>query len=469
MPNDKANFPSITMLPILLTAVSGALEASEEQLANFRHAKNKPYSLDNKTVSDVIRSYTKQNESIAHEKAMCSYWRSEGSLNALQKNSLNELEEKLLRMEEVNLQIISLAHACKLKTIEKLIDQEDASVAIDALKEWLSSSEGRFNENGFPDDDDNDIDEDEEGDDEDLDIEEVECRHCGETVASLIYADEVNSLQELEEYAAYLLPSLKHREIPTWMVADDESDFMKEPWQEETLIKKVFPISTPAERISSERFDAQLDALAESHCDDEVDLEKEEGGEKVEQAYQDENKHSPHNTETLAKLNETMFQTLLELKVLAELEPSRPQALFEFVKTFLMGVISTSVDMIEIQQPGISTALYAEVEAIAKMGGLRAIADFQNKYSDRAYSVSQIAEDDMETAMNYIGHELGSALSKAVNELPMPLRQPETHLRGIEVLLSNVLNQRFTNPHEILDALCEHVHMGLDSLGRRLH
>ncbi len=85
------------------------------------------------------------------------------------------------------------------------------------------------------------------------------------------------------------------------------------------------------------------------------------------------------------------------------------------------------------------------------------------------YSVSQIADDDMEAAMNYIGQELGSALSKAVNELPMPLRQQETHLRGIEALLSNVLNQRFTNPHEILDTLCEHVRMGLDSLGKRLH
>ena len=459
MPNNP-QFPPITVLPVLLSAVLGALEASEEQLENFRRAKNKPYSLDNKTISDVVKSYTKQSDSIAHEKAICAYWRSQGGLSTLQKNMLNKLEENLLRMEEVNLQIITLANACKLKTIEKLIEQEDAEVAIDALKEWLSSSEEESDEHDFLDDD--------EDDDDELEFDEVDCHHCGETVANLIYADDVTSLQELEEYAAYLLPSIKHRDVPTWIVADDDSDVMEEPWEEESLIKKVFPISTPAERISSERFDEQLDVLAESHCDDDVDLEnEEEGEEELEKEYQD--KDQPHNTAILAKLHEAMTQALFELKILTELETSRPQDLFKFVKTFLIGVISTSIDMVEIQQPGISTALYAEVEAIAKMGGLRAIADFQNKYSDRTYSVSQIADDDMETAMNYIGQELGSALSKAVNELPMPLRQPETHLRGIEVLLGNVLNQRFTNPHEILNALCEHVHMALDSLERRRH
>lgn len=471
MPNNP-QFPPITVLPVLLSAVSGALEASEEQLENFRRAKNKPYSLDSKTISDGIKSYTKQNESITHEKAMCAYWRSQGWLSALQKNMLNKFEENLLRMEEVNLQIITLANACALKMIEKLIDQEDADVAIDALKEWLSSSEEESDENDFLDDDDDDIDEEEENDDDDLDIDEVECHNCGETVANLIYADDVTSLQELEEYAANLLPSIKHQKIPTWIVADDDSGVMEEPWQEESLIKKIFPISTPAERISSERFDDQLDALAENHCDDTVNLEDEEKGERkdeVEMEYQDDDQSSRHNAAILAKLNETMTQALFELKALTELEHSRSQDLFKFVKTFLIGIISTSIDMVEIEQPGISTALYAEVEAIAKMGGLRAIADFQNKYSDRSYSVSQIAEDDMEAAMNYIGQELGSALSKAVNELPMPLRQQETPLRGIEALLSNVLNQRFTNPHEILDELCEHVHMSLDSLGRRLH
>lgn len=82
---------------------------------------------------------------------------------------LKELEEKLLHMEEVNLHMITLANQCKLQTIEKLIKQDDTSLAIDRLQEWFSSSEDL------------------------LDDDEVQCLDCGETVAVLIYADDVNS------------------------------------------------------------------------------------------------------------------------------------------------------------------------------------------------------------------------------------------------------------------------------------
>ncbi len=54
-----------------------------------------------------------------------------------------------------------------------------------------------------------------------------------------------------------------------------------------------------------------------------------------------------------------------------------------------------------------------------------------------------------------------------MHELPFPLRNPETQLRGIETLLANLLSQKFDNPHDILDSLCEHVHMGLEQLNPR--
>ena len=40
-------------------------------------------------------------------------------------------------------------------------------------------------------------------------------------------------------------------------------------------------------------------------------------------------------------------------------------------------------------------------------------------------------------------------------------------LRAVEVLLANLLKQKFSNnAHQILDSLCEHVHMALTDLGR---
>lgn len=71
--------------------------------------------------------------------------------------------------------------------------------------------------------------------------------------------------------------------------------------------------------------------------------------------------------------------------------------------------------------------------------------------------------------MNYLGQKLGESLYKGLHELPMPLRKPETLLRGIEALLANLLNQKFDNSHDILDSLCEHVHMTLDNLQGRKH
>ena len=101
--------------------------------------------------------------------------------------------------------------------------------------------------------------------------------------------------------------------------------------------------------------------------------------------------------------------------------------------------------------------------------GLNAIKNVQSANGLLGYSVSNIEPDDMTTAMNYMGQELGTALFKALHELPISLRKPEILLRGIEALLANLLSQKFDSSHQILDSLCEHVHMTLDDLKQRQH
>ncbi len=119
--------------------------------------------------------------------------------------------------------------------------------------------------------------------------------------------------------------------------------------------------------------------------------------------------------------------------------------------------------------PGSASFIYADVEAVAKSGGLRAIKKIQSTNGSINYSVSNIKDDDESTAMNYLGQELSTTLFKAIHELPMPLRKPEMFLRGVEALLANLLNQKFDNSHQILDSLCEHVHMALGDLQNRKH
>ncbi len=173
------------------------------------------------------------------------------------------------------------------------------------------------------------------------------------------------------------------------------------------------------------------------------------------------------NSEKMNELNQVIVDALLQLKKLVNSDSSQTPDFLSVAKMFLLGVISTSVDLVEITVPGSAPFIYADIEAAAKSGGLRAIKDMQSAKGAISYSVSNIDPDDMTTAMNYLGQELSTALFKGIHELPMSLRKPEMFLRGIEALLGNVLKQKFNNPHQILDSLCEHVHMALTDLELR--
>ena len=150
-----------------------------------------------------------------------------------------------------------------------------------------------------------------------------------------------------------------------------------------------------------------------------------------------------------------MAQSLLQIRdlVVLDTESSDQAKVIPTITVFLLSVISTAADLVEMTVPGGSTYLYAEVEAGVKNGGIRSIVKAMGENSPHYYSVSGIESDDIEAAMSYVGQELAVTLTKALHELPMPLRTSETQLRGIETLITNLLCQRFTNPHEVLDNL----------------
>jgi len=170
----------------------------------------------------------------------------------------------------------------------------------------------------------------------------------------------------------------------------------------------------------------------------------------------------------LDELQQIMADALFQMQRLTDDNLTKHDNFVPMVKLFLIGVISTAADLVEVTSPGLSSYLYAEIEAAAKQSGLRAIRDSQGK-GGASYSISEIGSDDETLAMNYIGQELGTTLFKAIHELPMPLRKPEMFLRGIEGLLANLLDKKFAehNPHQVLDNLSEHVHMILDDLQSR--
>lgn len=168
-------------------------------------------------------------------------------------------------------------------------------------------------------------------------------------------------------------------------------------------------------------------------------------------------------TEKMKEVQKVVGQALMQLRDLVSPDGRNQEDLLPQINLFLLSIMSTAADLVELPIPGGGAFLYAEIEAGAKMGGIKSIAGAMQKGSPH-YSISNIDPKDVSTAMNYIGQQLIISLKKAMHELPQPLRNPETQLRGIAALLANFLNQMFDNPQPILDSLCEHVHMALEDL-----
>ena len=164
--------------------------------------------------------------------------------------------------------------------------------------------------------------------------------------------------------------------------------------------------------------------------------------------------------ETLNDILKTLENALLKLKDLSDLDDSLNY--IEIIRSFIPIMITTVVDIAEVNTPNITPILYADIEAVAQKGGIHAIQSARDKISDiSSVSVSDIDENDIEGAMNYVGDHLTADLFKRVHELPMKLRGPEILLRSVEALLANLLLQKFNGSKRILEQFCEHVGLAL--------
>lgn len=182
---------------------------------------------------------------------------------------------------------------------------------------------------------------------------------------------------------------------------------------------------------------------------------------------------SPLKTDsnTSEKLNDVMAKALFQIGDIISNGDTGNENYIDTTCKFLHGVISTAADLVELSHPGSRLVIYADMEAGAKLGGLRAIHQAKEENGSAQYSVSNIGPDDMGNGMNYLGQKMSDALFKGIHELPESLRNREMLLRATESLLANLLKDKFgnDNPHDILDSLCEHVHMGLDDLKPVIH
>ncbi|GGG06232.1 MULTISPECIES: hypothetical protein [Cysteiniphilum] len=176
------------------------------------------------------------------------------------------------------------------------------------------------------------------------------------------------------------------------------------------------------------------------------------------------------NQKQIQALQFEVLQKLGEMVNLVDDGKSKTAKSIPIMAVVLAGCVSTVADLLELNQEGASYALYKETEAAIQQGGLKNIRKKQASGGVK-YSISDIGENDFENGMNYLGQELSTTLFSSIHELPETMRKPEMLLRGVECLLANLLNQKFRglgDVHNILDSLCDHVHMNLKALDNKV-
>ena len=137
---------------------------------------------------------------------------------------------------------------------------------------------------------------------------------------------------------------------------------------------------------------------------------------------------------TSAEVSAIMTKALFTLKDLVDNDQEYEMDYHQVVTLFLQGVISTSIDLAELHSPGVSPVIYADIESSSKLGGLRAIEKMQSENGSISYSVSDIDAGDPAMATNYLGQQMSTTLFKGIHELPLPLRNQEMLVRGVEAL-----------------------------------
>ena len=177
-------------------------------------------------------------------------------------------------------------------------------------------------------------------------------------------------------------------------------------------------------------------------------------------------------TDQSKKLQKLQLKALtITQEIIEALDEDSDRNFIPELAIILTGIISTAADLSELKHQGASTYLFKEVESAVKQGGIRNINKLHEEMGSVSYSISDIEPHEFEKGMNYLGQELSTTLTNSIHDLPTTMRKPEMLLRGVEALMANLLYHKFKDlgdVHNILDSLCEHVHMNLNAMDTKV-
>lgn len=132
MNTQQPQWQPISMLPVFTDMVDGMLEASIEQLSNIRLAVDKPHVLDDAILNRVIEQYSEQLEDHRLFEEQFARWKNDNVSDAEQKE-IDRLIIQSSKLKRTNEEILRIAHSVGHATIDKIMDMDDAELALAVL------------------------------------------------------------------------------------------------------------------------------------------------------------------------------------------------------------------------------------------------------------------------------------------------------------------------------------------------
>jgi len=122
----------ISQLSLLGSCIDGMLESLEENLENLKAAKEQHGSMDDATVSRVIKVYTEQRDDLWLYDEQISRWKNAGPTES-QKAELSRLSRQIERLRAALDSGLAMADEMKEVTIEKILAKDDVELALEVL------------------------------------------------------------------------------------------------------------------------------------------------------------------------------------------------------------------------------------------------------------------------------------------------------------------------------------------------
>lgn len=129
---NKVTWRDTSDITLIACMIDDGIENTEEQYNHFLKAEEKPHVLDNETVNRALKAAEESSVFIEIYEEQLNRWR-KANLSTSQENKINRIEQELKKYSELHQKYFELVKKLSGGTIEKIMDMDDAELALKVL------------------------------------------------------------------------------------------------------------------------------------------------------------------------------------------------------------------------------------------------------------------------------------------------------------------------------------------------